>query len=202
MRTSYVPVMHCEKMAVTNMSFRQRAVVKFLVKEGNSAAVSYERLSGMYGDTCMGASSVRRWVKHFKDGNTDIADQPRCGRCNWAQQAKSRRAHHTRPKDNSQINCGAAWGGAQCGPGDDGNFGISESLFQLGSPFAYGYRGIWNGWELLSHPSYSPDLAHWIASCSSPWKITREITTTRLTRQSRKPREAGWNRLLLLQRHF
>jgi hypothetical protein len=28
----------------------------------------------------MGASSVRRWVKHFKDGNTDIADQPRCGR--------------------------------------------------------------------------------------------------------------------------
>jgi hypothetical protein len=28
----------------------------------------------------MGASSVRRWLKHFKDGNTDIANQPRCGR--------------------------------------------------------------------------------------------------------------------------
>jgi transposase len=28
----------------------------------------------------MGVSRVRRWVKHFKDGNTDIADQPRCGR--------------------------------------------------------------------------------------------------------------------------
>jgi transposase len=28
----------------------------------------------------MGVSSVRRWVKHFKDGNTDIAHQPRCGR--------------------------------------------------------------------------------------------------------------------------
>jgi transposase len=28
----------------------------------------------------MGASSVRRWTKHLKDGNTDIADQPRCGR--------------------------------------------------------------------------------------------------------------------------
>jgi hypothetical protein len=27
-----------------------------------------------------GTSSVRRWVKHFKDGNTDIADQLRCGR--------------------------------------------------------------------------------------------------------------------------
>jgi transposase len=27
----------------------------------------------------MGVSSVRRWVRHFKDGNSDIADQPRCG---------------------------------------------------------------------------------------------------------------------------
>jgi len=32
-RTFYVPVMHCEKMAVTNM-FRQCAVIEFLVKEG------------------------------------------------------------------------------------------------------------------------------------------------------------------------
>ena len=28
----------------------------------------------------MGASSVRQWVKHFKDGNTSIQDQPRSGR--------------------------------------------------------------------------------------------------------------------------
>ena len=28
----------------------------------------------------MGASSVRRWVKHCKDGNTSIQDQPRSGR--------------------------------------------------------------------------------------------------------------------------
>jgi hypothetical protein len=42
-RTSYVPDMHCEKMAVTNM-FCQRAVIEFHVKEGNSAGVIYERL--------------------------------------------------------------------------------------------------------------------------------------------------------------
>jgi transposase len=70
--------MHCEKMAVT--IFRQRAVIKFLVKEGNSARVTYERLRSVYGDACMGVSSVRNWVKRFKDGNTEIADQPRCGR--------------------------------------------------------------------------------------------------------------------------
>ena len=28
----------------------------------------------------MGASSVRRWVKHFKDGNASIQDEPRSGR--------------------------------------------------------------------------------------------------------------------------
>jgi hypothetical protein len=50
------------------------------VKEGNYAEVICERLRGVYGDACMDASSVRRCVKHFKDGNTDIADHPRCGR--------------------------------------------------------------------------------------------------------------------------
>jgi hypothetical protein len=79
MRTSYVPVMPCEKMAVTATLFRQRTVIEFSVKEGNSAGVVYERLLGVYGDVFMGASSVRGWVKHFKDGNKDIANQPRCG---------------------------------------------------------------------------------------------------------------------------
>jgi transposase len=67
-------------MAVNDMSFCQRAVTEFLVKEGNSSAVIYARLRGVYEDVCMAVSSVRRWVKHFKDGNTDIADQTRCGR--------------------------------------------------------------------------------------------------------------------------
>jgi hypothetical protein len=53
MRTPYIHVMHCEKMAVKDMSFRKRAVVEFLVKEGNSAAVIYEWLRGVYGDVCM-----------------------------------------------------------------------------------------------------------------------------------------------------
>jgi hypothetical protein len=59
MRTSYVPVMRCEKMDVTKM-FRQRAVIGFFVKEGNSVGVIYERLHNVYGDVCMGASSVRK----------------------------------------------------------------------------------------------------------------------------------------------
>ena len=55
-------------MADNDMSFRQRAVIEFLVKEEIPAAEIHQRLQRAYGNVCMGASSVRRWVKHFKDG--------------------------------------------------------------------------------------------------------------------------------------
>ncbi|PNF18456.1 hypothetical protein B7P43_G09006 [Cryptotermes secundus] len=62
------------------MSFRQHAVIEFLVKEEIPAAEIHQRFQRAYGSVCMGASSVRRWVKHFKDGNTSIEDEPRSGR--------------------------------------------------------------------------------------------------------------------------
>ena len=56
-----------------------RFVIEFL-KEEIPVADIHHRLQRVYGDVCMGASSVRRWVKHFKDGNTSIQDQPHSGR--------------------------------------------------------------------------------------------------------------------------
>jgi len=61
-----------------DMLFHQHAINDFLVKVGNSAGVIYKWLCGVYGDAYMVASSVRRWVKHFKDRNTDITNQPHC----------------------------------------------------------------------------------------------------------------------------
>ena len=58
-------------MADNDMSFRQRAVIGFLVKEEIPAAEIHQRLQRAYGSVCMGASSVRRWVKHFKNGKTE-----------------------------------------------------------------------------------------------------------------------------------
>jgi len=68
------------KMADNDMLFHQRAVIEFLVKEEIATAEIHQRLQCGYGSVCMGASSVRRWVKHFKDGNTSIQDQPQSGR--------------------------------------------------------------------------------------------------------------------------
>ena len=59
------------KMADNDMSFRQRAVIELLVKEGIPAAEIHQRLQRAYGSVCKGASSVRRWVRHFKDGKTE-----------------------------------------------------------------------------------------------------------------------------------
>ena len=67
-------------MADNDVSFRQRAVIEFLVKEEIPAADIHHRLQRVYEDVCMGASSGRRWVKRFKDGNTSIQAQPRSGR--------------------------------------------------------------------------------------------------------------------------
>ena len=67
------------KMA-DDMSFRQLAVIEILVKEESPAAEIHQRLQGAYGSVCMGDSSVQRWVKHFKDGNTSIQDQLWSGR--------------------------------------------------------------------------------------------------------------------------
>jgi hypothetical protein len=89
-------------------------------------------------------------VKHFKDGNTDIADQPRCGR------PRTAATEHNKQKVDELIRqdrrMTVEWGTMRSR--SDGDFGISESL----SPFPYGYKGTQNGWELFSHPPYSPDL--------------------------------------------
>ena len=58
-------------MADNDMSFRQSAVIEFLVKEEIPAAEIHQRLQRAYGSVCMGARSVRRRMKRFKDGKTE-----------------------------------------------------------------------------------------------------------------------------------
>jgi histone-lysine N-methyltransferase SETMAR len=60
--------------------FRQKAVVEFLTKEGNTAKNISDRLKTVYGDNCLSYASVKRWVVHFKNGESDICDKPRSGR--------------------------------------------------------------------------------------------------------------------------
>jgi hypothetical protein len=149
--------MHCEKMAVIGMSFPQRAVIEFPVKEGNAAGVIFERLRGVSGDACMGVSSVRRWVKHFKaETRTSPISRAVVDRKLLQLSATSKKS--TSSSDKTE---GIA---AQLGVG---HHAVQERMD------IFGYREVCSRWvpiylwiqrntkrlELLSHPPYSPDLA-------------------------------------------
>jgi transposase len=159
-------------MVVTDMLFRQRAVIEFLVKEGNSAGVIYEQLRGVYGDACMGASSVRTWVKHSKDGNTDIADQLRCGRPRTAATERNKQKVDELIRQDRRITAREI--AAQLGVG---HHAVQEMMEILG------YQKVcsrWvlrllnrrrrNGWDLLSHPAYSLDLTPSVYNLFRPLK--------------------------------
>jgi hypothetical protein len=65
-----------DKGVVNNILFHQHAVIEFHVEENISAADIFHQLHHIYQDSCMGGSSARCWVKHFKDSNMDIASLP------------------------------------------------------------------------------------------------------------------------------
>ena len=58
----------------------QRAVVKFLVAEGEKASKVLERLKGVYGEACMSKTQLYEWYQRFKDGRDSIADDKHSGR--------------------------------------------------------------------------------------------------------------------------
>ena len=64
----------------TDNVFRQKAVIEFLFKEGSTAKTISDRLKNVYGESCLSYASVKRWVVHFRNGNSDICDKPRSGR--------------------------------------------------------------------------------------------------------------------------
>lgn len=80
-----------EKMADKDMLCWQLSVIRLLVKEEIPTSNIHAWLHPVYGDVCMGRSSVRWWVKHSEGRNTDISHQPLCGFLQTACTRNSRR---------------------------------------------------------------------------------------------------------------
>ena len=57
-----------------------RAVIKFLVLEGQSSKQVEERLTSVYGQFSPSSSTIKRWVKEFQRGRESLEDDPRSGR--------------------------------------------------------------------------------------------------------------------------
>ena len=59
---------------------KQRCVIEFLTAEGIAPIDIHRRLGKFYGDDTIDVSNVRRWVRHFQDGEKGVHDKPRPGR--------------------------------------------------------------------------------------------------------------------------
>ena len=66
--------------ALADNSFKQKAVIEFLMKEGRAAREISDRLRNVYEECALSYPSVKRWMAAFKGGRSDIIDKARSGR--------------------------------------------------------------------------------------------------------------------------
>ena len=60
--------MHIEMEEFSDVRFKQRAVIEFLTAEKVPPIEIHRRIQAVYGDQCVDVSTVRCWVRRFKDG--------------------------------------------------------------------------------------------------------------------------------------
>jgi len=56
--------------------FEQRCVIKFCVKLGKSATVTYEKLQSAYAEHSLSRAQVFRWHKSFLEGREQVEEEP------------------------------------------------------------------------------------------------------------------------------
>ena len=66
--------MHIELEEFSEVRFKQRAVIEFLTAEKVPPIEIQRRMQAVYGDQCVDVSTVRRWVRRFKDGELGQAN--------------------------------------------------------------------------------------------------------------------------------
>ena len=60
--------------------FEQSCAIKFCVKLGETATLTYENLQRAYGEHSLYRAQVLRWHKPFLEGRELVEDEPRTGR--------------------------------------------------------------------------------------------------------------------------
>ena len=68
-------------LAPRGVRTKQRTVIEILSFSSSRSLVDIHlHLKNVYGDSTIDVSTVRRWAKHFKSGETNIDDKFRSGR--------------------------------------------------------------------------------------------------------------------------
>jgi len=171
------------KMANNGMSFRQHALIEFLVKEEISAAETHERLECAYGSVCMGASSVWRRAEHFKEGNTSIQVEPRSGRPRTASTEHEETVDEIIQDDRHvTVDTTARTTGMGHNPVKE----MTESL---------GYKK--DGWNILKKGTRAPKLSLGAVTLEQPQLNTRRqwmrsFKTTGVWLWTQQPEQPEW----------
>jgi len=74
---------HIEIEEFSDIWFKQRAVIEFLTAENVPPTEIHRRMQAVYGDQHVDVSTVRRWVRRFKDGElgqAGLIDKTQSGR--------------------------------------------------------------------------------------------------------------------------
>ena len=74
-----VLTVHIEMEEFSDVRFKQRAVIEFSTAEKVPPIEVHRRMQAV-GDQCVDVSTVRRWVRQFKDGElwqADLSDKTR-----------------------------------------------------------------------------------------------------------------------------
>ena len=67
----------------SDVRFKQRTVIEFITAEKVPQIEIHRRMQTLYGYHSVDVSTVRRWVRRFKDGElrqADLSDKTRIGR--------------------------------------------------------------------------------------------------------------------------
>jgi len=59
----------------SDVRLKQRAVIKFLTAGKFLPTEIHRRMQAVYGDQCVDVSTVRRWVRRFKDGGNGFKNK-------------------------------------------------------------------------------------------------------------------------------
>jgi len=135
--TPYVVIFQCEKMTDEDFFPPSSSTCSDRIswKKEIPTLDIHTQLYCANGSSCMHSNNVRQWVKHFKDGNTYIANQL-CGgdlRCASTERNKGKIGDHQRESVcDSEENVSRYWSRAQYCVGGTGKFGILRSLCLVG----------------------------------------------------------------------
>ena len=67
--------MHIEMEEFSDVWFKQRALIEFLTAEKVPPIEIHGRMQAVYGDQCVDVSTVRCWVRQFKDGELGLKNK-------------------------------------------------------------------------------------------------------------------------------